>query len=114
MSKKSPRSDRRQIALERIRILFDKADEFLSWDSEFSNRCIRHACLIAMKERIRIPLPLKRRYCRVCKTYLVPGKTGRVRIDRGRVIITCLSCGWHRRFPLSRRKNNHGKEEKNV
>jgi len=97
--------------MERIRILFDQADLMFSWNGEFSNRCVRHACLIAMKERVRIPHILKRRYCRACKTYLVPGKTGRIRINRGRVILTCLSCGWHRRIPLDKRKDTNGNKE---
>ncbi|MDD1724990.1 MAG: ribonuclease P [Methanospirillum sp.] len=111
MGKRHPRSDRRQIAQERIDILFKQADRFFSWDPYYSNRCVVHACHIAMKERIRIPSYLRRRYCRRCRTYLVPGRTGRVRIHRGRVIITCLSCGWHRRFPLVRSTYEYGKKE---
>jgi len=104
MGKRHPRSDRRQIARERIDILFREANRLFDWDPAFSNRCVLHATKIATKERVRIPLHLRRSYCRRCKTYLVPGYTGRVRIYRGRVILTCVSCGWHRRFPLRKDK----------
>lgn len=97
--------------MERIRILFTQAESFFSWNAAYSHECVRHASLIAMKERVRIPRELKRRYCRKCHSYLVPGVTGRVRIYRKRVIITCLSCGWHRRFPINRSKNTNGKEK---
>ncbi|QVV89302.1 ribonuclease P [Methanospirillum sp. J.3.6.1-F.2.7.3] len=111
MSRRYPRSDRKHIAMERILILFSQAESFFQWDPEYSHHCVRQARLIAMKERIRIPPELRRRYCRKCNSYLVPGRTGTIRIYRGRVIITCLSCGWHRRFPISRSKNINGKEK---
>jgi ribonuclease P protein subunit RPR2 len=111
MSRKGSHSDRKNIAKERISILFSQAESFFSWNQEYSHHCVRSARLIAMKERVRIPLRLKRRYCRRCNSYLVPGVTGRVRIYRGRVIITCLNCGWHRRVPTGRSKRPNGKEK---
>ncbi|HOW05511.1 ribonuclease P protein component 4 [Methanospirillum hungatei] len=112
MSRKGTRSDRKHIAMERISILFSQAESFFSWNQEYSHHCVRSARLIAMKERVRIPPWLRRRYCRRCNAYLVPGVTGRVRIYRGRVIITCLTCGWHRRIPTTRSTNTNGKEKK--
>ncbi|HOL42445.1 MAG TPA: ribonuclease P protein component 4, partial [Methanospirillum sp.] len=108
MSRKNPRSDRKHIAMERISILFSQAESFFSWNQEYSHLCVKRARMIAMKERIRIPPLLARRYCRRCNAYLVPGTTGRVRIYRGRVIITCLTCGWHRRIPTGRSVRSNG------
>lgn len=111
MSRKGTRSDRKLIAMERISILFSKAEDFFSWNQEYSHHCVRSARLIAMKERVKIPPRLKGKYCRKCNSFLVSGVTGRVRIYRGRVIITCLNCGWHRRIPTGRSKKSNGKEK---
>lgn len=43
---------------------------------------------------------LKRRVCRGCHAYLVPGETARVRIEAGKVSTTCEACGRVRRVPL--------------
>lgn len=43
---------------------------------------------------------LKRRVCRSCHSYLLPGTTARVRLEGGSVTTTCLSCGRQRRIPL--------------
>lgn len=46
---------------------------------------------------------LKRRVCRNCHAYLVPGATARVRIETGKVSTTCERCGRVRRVPLDGR-----------
>lgn len=43
---------------------------------------------------------LKRRVCRGCHTYLLPGESARVRLEGAKVATTCLSCGRVRRIPL--------------
>lgn len=43
---------------------------------------------------------LKRRVCRNCHAYLVPGETARVRVEAGSVSTTCEACGRVRRIPL--------------
>lgn len=43
---------------------------------------------------------LKRRVCRECRAYLVPGETARVRLEGGKVSTTCTTCGRVRRVPL--------------
>lgn len=95
------RGDRNQrLARERIEILFREAEALHGIDPSLSDRCVAIARRIAEKHRVRIPRQLRRRFCRRCGAFLVPGVSSRVRIYRGRVIVTCLRCGNIRRFRL--------------
>ncbi|HWQ67026.1 MAG TPA: ribonuclease P protein component 4 [Methanospirillum sp.] len=104
MSRRRQKSDRRPLANERIQILFIQAARFFTENPAWSNRCVDLARRIAMKERVRIPRDLRRQYCRHCYTYFKPGVTVRTRIHRGRVVVTCESCGYQRRYPLIRNR----------
>lgn len=44
---------------------------------------------------------LKRRVCRGCFTYQLPGVTARFRLEGGSVSRTCLECGRVRRIPVA-------------
>ncbi|MDH7593234.1 MAG: ribonuclease P [Methanomicrobiales archaeon] len=89
-----------RLARERIEILFREAEELFGIDPSLSDRCVALARRIAEKHRARIPRLLRRRFCRRCGAFLVPGVNSRVRIHRGRVIVTCFRCGNVRRFML--------------
>jgi len=96
-----------RIALERVRILFRLAEEAFPADSARAQRYVDLARRIAMRTRLRIPRDLRRRVCRRCNAFLVPGATSRTRIRQRRephVAITCLKCGATARIPLRRRK----------
>jgi ribonuclease P protein subunit RPR2 len=58
-----------------------------------------------MRQRVRIPRDLRRRFCRRCSAYLVPGSTLRVRLHRGKVVTTCLRCMGHRRYRVVRTRD---------
>ena len=95
------------IALERIRILFDQAEETFPRDPDLAQRYVDLARKIAMRTRTHLPRDLRRRICRSCKAYLVPGATSRTRIRQRRephVAITCLRCGHTTRIPLGEKK----------
>ncbi|RLI07699.1 ribonuclease P [Candidatus Bathyarchaeota archaeon] len=101
----------REIALERIRILFRLADEVFHQNPERAQRYVDLARRIAMRVRIHLPRDLRRRICRRCKGFLVPGVNCRVRIRQRRephVAITCLRCGAIMRIPLRRRNDGEG------
>ncbi|PWR70000.1 ribonuclease P protein component 4 [Methanospirillum lacunae] len=104
MGKRHQRSDRRHVAGERIQILFTQASRFFPENPEWSNRCVALARRIAMKERIRMPHELRRQFCRSCYGFFVPGVTMQTRIHRSRVVVTCMACGYRRRYPLYRNK----------
>ena len=92
-----------RIAQERIRILFQQAEQTFPEDPDLAQRYVDLARRIAMRTRTHLPRDLRRRICRNCKAYLVPGVTSRTRIRQRRephVAITCLKCGHTTRIPL--------------
>jgi ribonuclease P protein subunit RPR2 len=106
MAAKSKHPNRRRIAMERIEVLFALAERNSKEHPELSDRYVERALKIAMRTRVRIPGVLRRRYCRRCHAYLVPGVNMRVRVHGGKVVVTCLSCGYQRRYRVVKR--DHG------
>ena len=90
------------IAKERIESLFKQADETFDSDSALSDRYVSLARKISMKFKVRIPPKLKRRFCKHCYTFLVPGKNCRVRTHEGKVVYTCSKCKGFMRFPYKK------------
>lgn len=82
----------KEIAQERITILFQQAEKVFQKDKALANRYVELARKIAMKVKTRIPTNLKRRFCKHCYKYLKPGVNARVRTREGKVIISCLEC----------------------
>ena len=96
-----------KIAMQRIRTLFQQAEETHSRDPALAQRYADLARKIAMRTRTHLPRDLRRRICPKCKAYLVPGKTSRTRIRQRRephVATTCLSCGHTHRQPIREKK----------
>jgi len=83
MADTTRKSGSRRLARERISILFARAAEFYPENPTWSNRCVELARKIGMRHRVRIERPLKRRFCRRCSAYLVPGSNARVRNPSG-------------------------------
>jgi ribonuclease P protein subunit RPR2 len=93
----------KKIARERIFVLFQRAREFFPEDPLISDRCVALARRISMRHRVRIEREFRRQFCRHCHRYLVAGQNLRVRTGRGKVTMTCLSCGRQMRVPLGAR-----------
>ena len=111
MGRRSQTPETRRLARERIEILFDRAQEFFPVNPAVSDRCVGLARRIAMRQRVRIPRELRRRFCRRCSAYLVPGSTLRIRVRHGTVVATCLRCSARRRYRVvSRRKAENNRE----
>lgn len=107
MPPKNAQPQAKRIARERIAVLFRQAERFYREDPAWSSRCVELARKIAMRQRIRIEREFRRRFCHHCHAYLVPGANMRVRVYRGKVIATCLACGFQTRYVL-RRKHERG------
>ena len=88
-----------ETALKRIRELFRQADKVFDQDPGLSNRYVELARKISMKYKVRIPSELKKRFCKHCHRFLVPGENCNVRLSKGRIVYTC-ECGKHMRFPI--------------
>ncbi len=108
----------KKIALERIDRLMNLAkEEAEKGNWERVKRYVYLARRIAMKVRLKMPKKWKRRFCKKCLTFWIPGKNLRVRVKSKRyphVVYTCLECGKVYRFPYIREKKEKRKEKNTI
>jgi ribonuclease P protein subunit RPR2 len=98
------KTEQKKIASRRINRLFEIAEETaLTGELDLSNRYVEIARKISMKNLTRIPRIYKRRFCKYCYNYLLPTKTCRFRISRGKVIVYCLNCRRYNRIPIKKK-----------
>jgi ribonuclease P protein subunit RPR2 len=91
----------RDIAIQRSLILYHLAvDATKAGELDYARRLTAHALELLKRMRLRKPLPLRRMICKNCLLPLIPGVTARIRLREGKLVITCLACGYIRRFPL--------------
>ncbi len=105
MKERSKTPQTKKIARERIARLFELAGEKFAVHPDLSDRYVEIARKIAMRQRVRIDREFRRQFCRHCSSFLVPGRTSRVRVHDGNVVVTCLCCKSRRRYPLGRRSD---------
>jgi len=85
-------------AMQVIINLFNLAKIAFKDDPKLANKYVKLARKNAMKVNLRLPKNLKRKFCKHCYSYLVPGKNSRVRIHKSRVIYYCFNCKKYMRF----------------
>ena len=110
----------KQIARQRIQILFEQAKQVCKTNPQLAMQYIKSARKIAMAAKIRLPVEFRRETCKNCNALLVQGYNCRVRIKQKRqphIVITCLNCGNQTRVLLSKKweqkkleQNNHQDE----
>ena len=61
-------------------------------NEKMADRYVYLARKISMKNKVRIPSELKRRFCKYCYCYLRRNKKG--------IVYTCLNCKKQMRFPI--------------
>jgi len=111
------RTSVKQIARQRIQILFDEAKKACKSNPQLAKQYIKSARRIAMAARIRLPVDFRRQTCKDCNALLVQGYNCRVRVKQKRephVVITCLNCGKQTRIPLSKRREQEIREQNNY
>lgn len=104
MKKYNNKDKLKTIALERVKILLKEASETFDENKKLANSYIKKAKKIAMKVNLKIPSNLKRKFCKHCDSFLVPGKNLRVRTKNGRVVYYCLECKKFSRYTLNSKK----------
>ncbi len=103
MAKRRRKGLEKHIAQERIATLFQRAEgEARGGNLHRADRYVELARRLGMRYNVGIPRPLRRRFCKGCHGYLLPGRTSTVRVHRGRVIVHCLRCGDIHRIPHAR------------
>ena len=98
----------RQIAQQRIHILFGLAKERIRDEPELAQRYCQTARKIAMRAKLRLPAEYRRMVCRYCKSFIYPGVNCRVRVQQRRephMVFTCQVCGETTRIPLRKKRS---------
>lgn len=103
--RKKKKAISREIALGRIKYLFSEASDVYVVDPGLSDRYASLAQKIGMRYRVSLPSELKRKICKNCGSFLVPGGNCRVRLDNETIIITCTKCSSIKRYPFSKNKS---------
>lgn len=93
----------KKIAEERILLLFEMAEQNFKEHPDRTHRYVTLARLIGMHYRVRLTREQKRRICKHCYHYLVPGNNCRVRLKGGMALTTCFVCGKMSRYPYYER-----------
>lgn len=88
----------KDIAKERIKILFDEAEKEFEKHPERADSHAKAAKKIALRYNVSFPRELKQRYCKKCGRYLKKGVNAKVRISDKCVTIICCSCGARQRY----------------
>ena len=96
----------KEIALERINELFVQADKVFKKSHKLANRYVELARKIGMKYKVSMPREHKRRFCKYCYCFLVPGDNCRVRLTGQKVVYYCQNCRKYMRFPYKTQKKN--------
>lgn len=99
------------IASQRMWRLFQLAEEEFPEHPERSARYVQLIRNISMRNRMSIPREIKRRICRHCYSFLVPGNNARYRLKGGYIVISCKHCGKESRYPykIPKRKEMNSK-----
>jgi ribonuclease P protein subunit RPR2 len=106
----------KQIARQRIQILFAEAKKIGKSDSKLATQYVESARRIAMAAKIRLPIKFRRQTCKNCNAMLFAGNNCRVRVKQKRephVVITCLNCGNKTRILLGKTKEQKLIEQNN-
>jgi ribonuclease P protein subunit RPR2 len=96
----------KQIARQRIQILFEQAKKIGRTDPKLAVEYVATARRIAMSARIHLPVEFKRQTCKKCNSLFVQGVNVRVRVKQKRephVVVTCLNCGNQTRMNLRKK-----------
>ncbi len=94
------KKEQQKIAEQRITTLFQQAEQTFSKDAALAHRYVSLARKMAMRLRLRMPKEYKRKFCRYCYHFLMPGANARMRTREGKVIISCLDCKKFMRIPM--------------
>ena len=73
-----------------------------SKDKKKANLYVHKARRLAMKYRIKLTSSIKRKFCKHCYSYLVPGDNCRVRTRDGKLVYYCLECKKYMRFGIKK------------
>ena len=105
----------RELASRRVKELLALAEKEYEEHPERSNRYARLARETAKKYNIRLPPNYKKRICKKCGAFLVPGRNLKVKVSSSKktVIYICQECGHEQRYGYQREKKKKINKQKN-
>ena len=95
-----------EIAVERMNILFERAEMEFITHPQRSNRYVELALKLSTRYNTKIPEKWSRRYCKGCKSFLQPGRNCTVRLVDSQVNIFCGECGHVMKVPYRREQKS--------
>ena len=95
---KGTKKQQQKLALAEIIAILSKAADVFGTKPELAHKYAKKSRRIALKYKLKLPSSLKRRICKNCFSFLVPGKNLRARTTRGHVTYYCLECKKFMRF----------------
>ena len=98
------KAEHKRIAAERVERLFELAEGVFGRRPELADRYVELAWRLKTRYNVKLPARLKRKFCRECLSFWKPGVSCRVRVQPGRVTLTCLKCGRIMRLPYKPKK----------
>lgn len=102
MKKSNDLEKQKKIAKERIEILFEKATDVFTTNTERADRYIDIARRIAMKSNLRLSREQQKHFCKHCYSFLKSGVNSTTRIRQGRIITYCKVCKKYTRIPIKK------------
>lgn len=93
----------KDIARQRINILFKKAEKEYFQDKDLSRMYIALILKIARHTNVRLKKKYRLRICKKCNSILIPSVNCKIRIRSKRekhLVIHCLECGYFWRHPI--------------
>ena len=96
MKKNKKKSKKEIFAL--VKNLFKLAKITFKDNPKLANKYVKLARKNAMSVNLKLSREFKRKFCKHCYSYLVPGKNLRVRMHKNRIIYYCLNCKKYMRF----------------
>ena len=103
---KGTKKQQQRQALNEIADILDDARKVFDNKPDLAHKYAKKARRTALKYKLKLPLILRRRICKNCFSFLVPGKNLRVRTQRGHVVYYCLECKKFMRFGYKLKKHN--------
>ncbi|RMF06503.1 ribonuclease P [Candidatus Woesearchaeota archaeon] len=96
------KAEKQNLVLRHAEHLISLAEEVYDSDPSLAHGYAEEIVKSALRVNLRLPSRIKRRICRKCRHFLMPGRNARVRTSQGHVVSTCLDCGHISRFGYTR------------
>lgn len=100
MKGQSEREKQKNVAKERMEILFHRAEGIFAKNPQRADRYIAIARRIAMKMNLRLTKTQKRTFCKHCYSFLRSGVNAQIRTRDRKIITYCKICKKYTRIPI--------------